>query len=434
MMNIFQSEKSVRICFLILFAISVIWLSVQGVEYITIVIAGIAAFVIFIYPIIGLLAIVFLIPVETMSVFYPSMTVLKLLGLWTFLCFLIKHFRLKKPIKIDKVYWLFLIFLGWALFSLLWAGNISVALICLLTLAQLIGLYILFINLINSKRKMNWIIAVFIIGTIIFSIFALREFLIEGTIYYKNRMVLKGNNPNNFGAAVGIAMFATWYFIVSKSGKWWQQLILILILIYLLFIFIFAQSRAAWIGFIVSSIGYFLFRKRVEPRRILRAILLCTIFSVTIFLIIFFSSERKYILEERLLSIFHPLEIDSFTARVYIWEDGYEMWKKNPLMGVGLHNFHVKFHEFSELNVEIDSHSTYITIICELGLIGILIWAIIMLSLFKTIVNNPEYGVLTLTLFVLFLVLSISGTYYHSKLQWLVFGIIGVSANLKLRG
>lgn len=421
-----------QICGLLLFVAVVIWLSVQEIEYIPIVILGIAALIIFVYPIIGLLTIVALIPLETVSIFDSSMTLIKLLGVWTLLSFLTKQVIIfKRPIFLDEAFWLFITFLSWALLSLLWAGNISAVLIRFLTLLQLVGLYILIINMIDSEKKMNWIIAVFIIGTVICGFFTIRAYLIEGSGSYSSRMVLRGGDPNIFGAIVGVAMFSTWYFIRSRSARLMQRVILTLILIGLSLVFIFTQSRGAWVGFIVSLSFYLLFFNQIKAKKILSTAIFASLLFITISSFSLISTDRKDFLKERFLTIFHPFETTSFAARIFIWKNGYEMWERNPLLGVGLNNFHLEFPGFSGEDYERDPHNSYLGIACELGVIGLLIWGVIMLYFFRTILRNPNYSILTLTLFVLVLVLSLSGTYYYSKLQWLVFGFIGVSSRIK---
>lgn len=186
-----------------------------------------------------------------------------------------------------------------------------------------------------------------------------------------------------------------------------------LILISLCFLGIIATgTRAAWLAFVVLLLIFFLENSRA--RLLLSGILV--IFIGYIFVSSLFPSALLFV-EARLLR----LEDDKGANRLSIWLVAIEMWKDKPFFGFGYRNFpnsfsfdYIERANLSQLDYNSltlggtkagrGSHSDYISIIVELGLIGFILvinWFRKLFTHFKDnmILYLPLIGVLTMSFF-----------------------------------
>ena len=182
---------------------------------------------------------------------------------------------------------------------------------------------------------------------------------------------------------------------------------------------------------LVISLGIYVLSSRGGLRKILlKIILIASGVIVALVLMAYLVPSSGYMLWERLFSFLHPEELGVLGYRLNIWAAAFEMWKSSPILGVGLSNFPVVSSSFTFDGEAWGGHSVYVVIICELGLIGFLIWGAILFNLFKMAINNKKYMILMLPLFTFLLVISLKGTYCWLKFYWLIFGLIDVSSRL----
>ena len=144
--------------------------------------------------------------------------------------------------------------------------------------------------------------------------------------------------------------------------------------------------------------------------------------------------------------------IKDFNASSYgkLFVSGYEIWKKNKIIGVGVKNFRV------ECDIQLDNrepiqhplcsshpHNLYLEILSETGIIGSIIFVTFILLLIKYIfkdfkTNSSEKKFKLLLFFTSLLVtiwpISTSGSFFttwNGSYYWLIIGIILSLKNLK---
>ncbi|MBP7741951.1 MAG: O-antigen ligase family protein [Aliarcobacter sp.] len=193
-------------------------------------------------------------------------------------------------------------------------------------------------------------------------------------------------------------------------------------------------------GLLIASI--FIFKNKMQKIAIVMFILSFTIFilagnrspilaiSSVFILMIFFSTYRKYILllfglfilifSMSLLnpklktaygSFLNLSNSQSTSGRYELFDVGFEMIKDNPILGIGSHNYKHKFREYFEkidINkyenktyIEIYSksnvshvHSVFLDIVISYGLLGTIIFLLVIFNIYKTFVKNNEIGLL----------------------------------------
>lgn len=427
-MNFSYLPKSKRIVFpLTLIFLSCIFIGIilLGIKSITILVAGVlVSVVIFFNPFIGLLILVFLEPLSTLIILPGFGNLGKILGFYTVFVWLLNKLVYKKNIKTNRVFWLALTFLLWGTLSMFWAVNPIISLDFIYRLIRYIGIYLLMINFLDSEEKFNWVIFAFISGCFIMNIVGINLFIKESSAVVGYRMAMGGQNPNSFGVTLGIAMLCLWYFFNSESIKYFNKIIIFFIGIFFLIGFIFAQSRGAWIAFIICIGSYFVFNKRRRnSKNIFVIISFFLIIILSFSIILHFFPEKIEQLDERTMSIFLDPQKAS-GGRIEFWKDGLKTWSKNPILGVGLFNFPL-------IAYSMGAHSNYIAILCELGIVGFTIWIFLIFSLFK-IAKSNKYFSLTILILLFLSIVSLKGTYYASPFYWYMFGIISATSNTKI--
>ncbi|OQX56289.1 MAG: hypothetical protein B5M53_02220 [Candidatus Cloacimonas sp. 4484_209] len=399
-------------------------------------IGSIWATIVLFYPILGLLTMVFLIPLEILTVLSSSATLIKILGLWTFLAWLL-HYKimLREPLRISNVFWLALIFCIWAWASILWSTNQEASLSRFINLALLIGLYFLITNLIDSNKRFELVLGAYILGCFICGLLATKTFLTTGLFSSHSRMSLTGQNPNTMGVIMALGTMFSWYLFSKTKGSLYRLIVLVLSMFFI-YVLIMSQSRGAWVAFIIAS-GFYSWPmiKKINFRNILILILLIACVIIVIVLLSHLFPQMTPFLQKRFLSIFQS---ESLSTRSNIWRVGIEMWKDNPIFGVGLNNFHWVFNKYLDIPFGLtrypgayrDPHNVYLCIICELGLVGFTIFVVMLYSFFTTLRKNEQLLKTFMTsIFVLILVVGLKGTIVWSKYYWLVLGLIGASLN-----
>ncbi len=93
----------------------------------------------------------------------------------------------------------------------------------------------------------------------------------------------------------------------------------------------------------------------------------------------------------RFISSFDAAE-GSNAGRILIWQNAIEVFKQNPVIGVGVGNYPLTQDEFISSRSPINAHNTYLEIVTELGLSGLLLWLGMLTSalwlLFRNAKNN----------------------------------------------
>ncbi len=134
--------------------------------------------------------------------------------------------------------------------------------------------------------------------------------------------------------------------------------------------FIYTLSRASYIAIIFSYITFILLSKK---KLLLTAATVLTLVLVLVLKPEAFLSRVKYTFQEKesRLARIGDIYLDpSSSARIFSWKASFESWKKRPILGRGISGFGL-----------IDGQ--YISSLPELGIIGLLAFLWLLLSIFR---------------------------------------------------
>ncbi len=433
-----RKEKIIILLALILLPAIALPLFIDPIIAIVLYIGCIGAAFILFNPILGLLIMIFLVPIETMTLLSQSVTLGKAVGLLTGLAWLIHHqIMSRKPLKTNNIFWVLLIFAIWAWASTLWSIHPHNAVSRFTNLALLVGLYFLMINLVDSRKQFNLLLSAYILGCIVCGLWATKAFLTGGlSISGDSRMSLEGQNPNTLGLMMSICIISSWYLFIELKNHL-LRLILLPLSMFFFLVLILSQSRGAWLAFLIALVFYFWpIMKKFSLRNVATLIFIAlSLVTVLFFVLPKLFPQQFPSLQERFSSIFQS---EGITPRTNIWLVGIEMWKDNPILGVGLNDFKARFNQYRDITSGFtswpgkarDPHSVYLSIICELGLVGFAIFSALLFSCLTAIKKKDKFTkFFMLSIFVIILIVGMKGTINWNKYYWFVLGLIGASSN-----
>jgi putative inorganic carbon (HCO3(-)) transporter len=233
-------------------------------------------------------------------------------------------------------------------------------------------MFFLFINALNSEKRIKIVIWFIILLTVILAIQGIHQWntgigwagqpIMEQRdgVSITRRITWIGifNDPNDLALAFVVALGFLLAFLFGKTSFFVKiaSVSLIGILGYSLYL---TNSRGGYLALVAITIYYFLRRMKKKIPAIIIGLLLA-------FIIIIVGPSR--------LSDVSVQE-DSAHGRIEAWYQGFQMLKSAPLFGVGYGMF-TDYHEKT-------AHNSYILVAAEEGLIGLLVWIALIYVCFR---------------------------------------------------
>lgn len=195
------------------------------------------------------------------------------------------------------------------------------------------------------------------------------------------------------------------------------------------------MSFLMYVFYLTLFFSLFLLKKKNSKR-------LLIFFSIFILLFSFFVSKVE-IVKKRYFELFDI--VSNFHGSSYgkLFVSGFELWKKNPINGVGVKNFRIECDiqlenrdPFQHPLCSTHPHNLYLEILSETGLIGISLFLIFLFLIYKFFLNNmskksSETRFITYALIISFTTIiwpiSTSGSFFttwNGSFYWLFLGLL----------
>lgn len=231
--------------------------------------------------------------------------------------------------------------------------------------SKIVIMFLLFVNVLDSEKKLKVSLWLIVILTVILAIQGIRQFRTGfgwagQPLTRDGRITWVGifNDPNDLALGLVVAMGILLAFIFGNT-KLFPKIISIPLLGILLYALYLTNSRGGYLAFAGTILFYFLRKFRKKSLAIsLGGILLLLIFLLG---------------PSRLSAI--SISEDSAYGRIDAWYEGFQMMKKAPLFGVGYGMFTEDYH--------LTAHNSFILVAAEEGLVGLFLWIALIYSCFK---------------------------------------------------
>lgn len=175
--------------------------------------------------------------------------------------------------------------------------------------------------------------------------------------------------PNDLSAWMLVIVMPLFSVIAFARLKKYHRIALGLFASAFIYLFYLANTRSAWLGF---AIAFSLITAMKKMKLLIIAVL-------AILLITPFLPRQK---------VKDILATNSFTDRIFMWETGWKIFMRHPIIGNGLNTFFNKFKEFRE---DADkgkrgsyAHNGYLQIAADTGIAGLSIFLFIIYRIFRS--------------------------------------------------
>ena len=240
-------------------------------------------------------------------------------------------------------------------------------------------LFVIF-TFVDSQKEISNIVKLTMLSVFIAGLIGLLQYALGDNTFPNPEMIGSAGrvyatfvNPNFWGAFINLLIFPALILAVRKVKHYKY----IYIFIFTVFVnLILTYTRGSWLGFVIGLLLFIiLFNKKL-------LIPILVIAPVSLFI----TGIRS-----RVFSIF---DTNSWTIieRFKLWETGYLMFKEHPVLGVGNGNYLRRYsdyiNKYSELSLGRDEyavHNTYIKVMAETGIIGIIPFIMVIIYFIKEI-------------------------------------------------
>jgi len=373
--------------------------------------------------------------VEGVNASIPRLLGILLVIVWGPYVFFTRKFKL---IKWDPFLVMIIIFFGWMFISASWSHLPPKGWIMLRAIAQLIFSVFIALTLVDNRNKLSIMVSIILV-TCMFAGF--RSFSLS--LYLEERAVgIEGFDQNEFASMlltpmmIALALYGYHY----VKSKFWA-------LAHLIVAFGCFLGALATVsrGFVLSVIAACIALIAITPDRKKLAVLLIIAFLITSPYYMKKYSDRMGNEQFEITS-----SADVPRGRLGIWLIGWEVFKNYPIAGVGIGGFpqafddelkkdptRIHFWEYGRV-----AHNDYLLIVCELGIIGLLLWFGVVYQVFKkgfrTLVilerTEDKYFAAVqrgiIAGFVGLLTASFFLGVYHTKFMWLELMLFALLANV----
>jgi len=389
--------------------------------------AALVAALIFMEPLFGLCLFVFLMPTETLmavpsadpTAVGSSFTIVKGVGIVTFLSFFVYPRRERGRPWFDRQTMLILAFACWSGLSVLWSHTLIPALHFLATMTQIAFFWVLMRGLVRTRGALRTVSISFLAGTLL---------AVAASIAFPRwsigpRMIYARGNPNHLARDIVISLILLMYFIPKWRPS--RRAIGIAVGVMLVFSLALTQSRACWAAAAICLPILFLRRGGVRSAGALVGMTFGAIVLLGMGVFAARLGITPRLLQARGRSMFVPAVIRG--SRAEIWRAGLSIAWAHPVLGVGAGNFirHMpeaveRMEYFSHPHARLAAHNSFIDAFAELGVIGLALLAAVLIECFRGLKGQPPgtEKMLAWSLLLFATIRMIFATSHYQKSIW----------------
>lgn len=290
------------------------------------------------------------------------------------------YILVKRVNLLNKYVRIQLTYLVWSATSILWSSSRNLAINSFISIIQIVMICCLISYYCDSELKVNNILKAISFSGIIMIVYLVLVTPMSDWMYAINGSFSLASDEGRIGYSIGIhpntmgslcailnSIFIYIIDITKKKRYYFACLALIIILL-------FSKSRLSLIMLIMQCILYFLFRKK---RKFGNAVIVPIIIVValgvgwSIFNIPVLYNLIGFRLQG-MIGIFNSASAmdSSSMTRMKMIEIGLDIFRKNPLLGIGSGNYAYQAFNYYGLHRQVYSHCNYVELLANIGLVG----------------------------------------------------------------
>lgn len=347
--------------------------------------------------------------------------------------------RLQQP-SATVVWWL--LFLAWAAASTGWAVEPQMSVSYLPSAGALFLFYLAASSFRITEREFDRIVWLTILGGAVAALLSVYGFYFgAGFAQHATRATLAAGgghvNPNRFGSCLLVPLaFGLARFLTARHR--WARIFALFLLVITSLGLLLTMSRGVTIAAVVTVLVFFyrlnslkLGSLRPKVRRLLVLSVVLAIGLAAVMPASFFVR-------------FQQSATDRGSGRLDIWTAGLVMFTHYPVLGAGLNNFPVVYTKYAGYASKLyssdgaDAHNAYLAIAVEEGLVGLLLFLMVIKKQFQIvsrcrarIVGSPIMLVCCEAAFCGMLVVCLFGNFLWDKAFWFAWVLLAFAITVQ---
>lgn len=318
---------------------------------------------------------------------------------------------------LPEIYLIICLFVLWVWLSFFWTVWPEETRKGAFSLLQLALLSMLMWQFLPRRLELQHAFLAILLGGYVLIFFTIQTWM-AGQQAYADRYSAPGVNGNELATSLGLAVPLALYLIHASR----YLLVRLLAVAYVPAAFFAISLSASRSGFLLAVLGLaylpVLFFRLPGHWRVVLA-LAGGVAVVTLISLVPPESVS------RLSTIGRELSSGTMTGRTTIWHFGLEAWMREPLLGYGFGSYYKVVTPFS---VNYTAHNSFISVLVETGVVGLLLFLLFFLYLFHYLrfVPRQEF-MLQLTLLMLLIVSQMAVEWSAEKIAWIFYSLLIVN-------
>jgi len=368
------------------------------------------------------LVFIFLVPWEGM-VRFPWGTVAKVLGLAVGAVWLGTVVITGRVRKLTPFHVMVCLFVLWNAASVMWSENPNKSVAHLRTWIQTLVLVFIMWDLYTTQAAVLSGLQAYVLGAYVAVGSAVQNYL-SGNAYYTNyqRFSPGDTNPDGFGFILALGIPLAWYLAGSKSTSRMSPLWKFVNYAYIPAAFLGLALSGTRTALIASLVGMAFGLISLTRLRIWTRITIFLLLAAVILILLPYVQTLKSF--QRLGTTATELTEGDLNNRTKNWSEGFDSFVEHPIIGVGS-NMYRSVNSLGKVG-----HNSFISVLVELGLIGFLLFGIILAIVVTQAWSHPSKWDKSfwLTIFAVWTIGSATLTWEHRKTTWLFLSFIVANA------
>jgi O-antigen ligase len=318
-------------------------------------------------------------------------------------------------------------FVFWAALSVFWSGDPDESLRQASTWVQSLALVFILWDVFRTRSSIHAGLQAYLLGAYVAIGGAIANYFGSNPFYTNyDRFSPGATNPDGFGFIIALGIPVAWYLASSAGTTRWQRVFRVVNFAFIPAAFLglaLSGTRTAAVGGLVGMA--FGLATLVRLRPIARVAILVAFAYAFYALLPVVQPLRSF---ERLGTTTVEATDGDLNGRLLQWREGLASFSEHPLLGVGSN----MYRSVNSLGKE--AHNSFISILVELGLIGMVLFGIVLLIALIDALALPRWDrAFWLTVLLVWAIGASTLTWEHRKTTWVFLTLLVASAALVTR-
>lgn len=366
---------------------------------------------------------VFTVPWQNVVVIPGLGTISKVLGIAAIGATLV-HVLMRGRIRhLGLFHWIAIAYLMWVLLSGFWAiAKPESVLSDLSTYVQIIVMMWVIWEAAPTPARLTSLLQAYVLGAYVAAADTIQNYLTGAAIREDAaRFSASGFDPNDLGMLLALALPMAWYIsFTARNGlqRWLNRAYFAVGILAILL----TSSRGALLAAVVAMLVVPWTLTKVGTGMRVAVVLIGLAAAVAAIKLV---PERSF---ERLATTGSEISTGTLNSRFRIWKEGIAVIPKSPLLGFGPAGW---YPAVGQRIGNVAAHNTYLAVTVEEGLVGLFIYLMLFVVLFRRLRALPTFERRTGLIQLATLMVAILPLHWHqNKASWLMLALLAVWADV----